>query len=83
MFRSHKIRKLALCLGVLASAVMGAPIRPDEIADLLRTENQAKIEMSARKEGEDTDDEDVETPHVSILRQPASSRRAANNEEVL
>ncbi len=83
MFRSHKIRKLALCLGMLASAVMGAPIRPDEIADLLRTENQAKIEMSVRKEGEDTDDEDVESSRVSSLRQRTCSCRAASSQEVL
>ncbi len=83
MFRSRRIRKLALCLGFLASAVMGAPIRPDEIADLLRIENQAKIEMSVRKEGEDTDDEDAETPHASVLRRLPCSHRAAHNLGVL
>ncbi len=83
MFRSHRIRKLALCLGMLAAAVMGSPIRPDEIADLLRTENQAKIEMSVSKEGEDTDDEDVERPDVSILRRCTCSRRAARSKGVL
>ena len=82
MFRSHRIRKLALCLGFLATAMMGAPIRPDEIADLLRTENQARIEVSVRKEGEDTGDEDVEGMHID-LRQRTCSRRAASKREVL
>ncbi len=83
MFRSHRIRKLALCLGFLASAFMGAPIRPDEIADLLRMENQAKIEMSIRKEGKDTEDEDVDAQHVSDMRESSCAGRAADDEEVL
>ncbi len=79
MFRSHRFRKLALCLGFLATAIMGAPIRPDEIADLLRMDQQAKIEMSVRKEGDDTSDEDTDT----TLRECVYPRHVASQNEVL
>ncbi len=58
MFRSRRFRKFVLCLGLAMTAAIGAPIPPDEIADLLRMEQQAKIEFSLSKDGEDTNGED-------------------------
>jgi len=37
------------------AALMGAPLRPDELADLFRSQQQAGIESSVRKDGEDPD----------------------------
>ncbi len=78
MFRSQKLRKLVLCVGLVMTAVMGAPIPPDEIEDFLRIEQQATITMSARKESEDTDDEDIGTSDGSVPHGGFCSCRTAN-----
>ncbi|HMC59643.1 MAG TPA: hypothetical protein VKJ01_10660 [Candidatus Solibacter sp.] len=43
MFKNRQLRKVLLCLGLEVAALMGAPIRPDEIEDLLRNAQQAGI----------------------------------------
>lgn len=83
MFRDHRICKLVLCMGLMMTAMMGAPIPPDEVADMLRVEQQTKIEMSVRKESEDTSGEDSDTSYGSTLRESVCSRCAASNEGVL
>ena len=39
-----------------AAALMGAPMRADEVEDLLRSAQQAKVESTIRQEQEDSDD---------------------------
>jgi len=55
MSRSREFRKIVLCVGMEMAALMGAPLRPDELADLFRSQQQAGIESSVRKDGEDPD----------------------------
>ncbi len=50
------LRKLVLCLGMAVAAVVGAPMRPDEIEDLLRNSQKARIELSIREDREESDD---------------------------
>lgn len=56
MFRDHQLRKVLLCVGLEVAALMGAPMRPDEIEDLLRNSQQARIHFSVREDREDSDD---------------------------
>src|ERR1022692_3433831 len=49
MFRNHRLRKVLLCLGLEVAALMGAPMRPDEIEDLLRNSRQARIDFIVRR----------------------------------
>jgi hypothetical protein len=83
MFRSQRIRRIVLCAGLEMAALMGAPLRPDELADLFRIRQQAGIEFSVRKDGKDTDGEDTDTSYGSSLRERVCARRAANYEGVL
>lgn len=55
MFRSEKIRRIVLCAALEMAALMGAPLRPDELADLFRIRQQASIERNVTKPGEDPD----------------------------
>ena len=73
MSRSQRIRKIVLCAGLEMAALIGAPLRPDELADLFRSKQQAGIESSVRKDGEDTD-----TSHGSSLSERVCARRVAN-----
>jgi len=52
MFRNRHLRKVLLCLGLEMAALMGAPLRPEEIEDLLRNAQQATIEFSIYKDRE-------------------------------
>ena len=74
MFRNQRIRRIVLCAGLEMAALMGAPLRPDELADLFRSKQQAGIESSVRKDGEDPD-----TTYGSGLNQRACPRRIADN----
>jgi hypothetical protein len=56
MYRNRQLRKVLLCLWLQAAAFMGAPMRPDEIEDLLRHAQQARIELSIREDRKDSDD---------------------------
>ena len=73
MSRSQAFRKILLCMGMETAALMSAPLRPDELADLFRSKQQAGIESSVRKDGEDTD-----TSHGSSLSERVCARRVAN-----
>ena len=57
MFHNHKLRKVLLCLGLELAALIGAPVRPDEIEDLLRNSRQARIEFSIREDRKTSDDD--------------------------
>lgn len=74
MFRNQRIRRIVLCAGLEMAALMGAPLRPDELADLFRSKQQAGIESSVRKDGEDPD-----TSYGSSLNQRVCARRIADN----
>jgi hypothetical protein len=74
MSRSQGFRKIVLCVGMEMAALMGAPLRPDELADLFRSKQQAGIESSVRKDGEDPD-----TSYGSSLNQRVCARRIADN----
>lgn len=56
MSRNQQLRKVLLCLGMEAAALMGAPMRPDEVEDLLRNAQRANLESASRQEREDSDD---------------------------
>jgi hypothetical protein len=80
MFGSQRIRKLVLCVGLEMAALMGAPLRPDELADLFRMKQRARIEISVGKDGEDTDGEDTATSYGSNLLERVCARRVACDE---
>lgn len=48
-------RKLLLCLMLGGISIVGAPLRPEEIEDLLRVHRQARIEATIRKDRTDAD----------------------------
>ncbi len=73
MFRSPRFRKFVLCFGLAMTAAIGAPIPPDKIKDLLRIEQQAKIEFNLSKDDEDTNGEDINSNNRFGL--PACVRR--------
>ena len=56
MSANKQLRKILLCLGIEAAALLGAPIRPDDVEDLLRRAQRVKIESTIRREQEDSDD---------------------------
>ena len=56
MSRNRQLRKILLCLGMEGAALLGAPIRPDEVEDLLRNAQLAKVESTIAQEQEGTDD---------------------------
>jgi len=64
MFQDQQLLKVLLCLGLEAAALMGAPVRPEEIENLLRNARQAGVEVSIHAGREDSDDpvqRDLET----------------------
>ena len=56
MSRNQQLRKVLLCLGMEAAALMGAPMRPDEVEELLRNALRAKVESAIHQEREDSKD---------------------------
>jgi hypothetical protein len=56
MSRNRQLGKILLCLGMEMAALLGAPVRPDEMEDLLRNAQLAKVESTIAQEQEDTDD---------------------------
>lgn len=48
----HRLRKLLLCLTLLAGALGGTPMRPEEIEDLMHTMNEQKVVMTVEDEGD-------------------------------
>jgi hypothetical protein len=83
MFGSQRISKVVLCMGLEMAALMGAPLRPDELADLFRMMQPARIEIGVRKDCEDTDGEDTDTSYGSNLPERVCVRRVASYEGVL
>lgn len=56
MFRNRQLWRVLLCLWLQVAALMGAPMRPDEIEDLLRNAQQARIELNIREDRKESDD---------------------------
>jgi len=83
MFGSQRIRKLVLCVGLEMAALMGAPFRPSELADLFHRKQQAQIEISGREDGENPDGEDTDPSYGSNLPERVCARRVACYEGVL
>ena len=54
-FRS-KLRVLAVCLILQAGVFMNAPMRPDEIEEVMQQMNQPKLAHVLREQDEDGDD---------------------------
>ena len=77
MFRNNQLRKVLLCVGLEMAALMGAPMRPDEIEDLLRNSQQSRIHSSVREDREDSDD-----PVQSGLEDGFSGRLSIDSAEV-
>ncbi len=56
MSSNKQLQKILLCLGMEAAALMGAPMRADEVEDLLRNARQSNIESTISQEREDPGD---------------------------
>lgn len=67
MSRSLDFRKIVLCVGLEMAALMGAPLRPDELADLFRSKQRAGIEFCVRKDGEDPDTSYGPSPNQGVF----------------
>jgi len=52
----HKLRTLLLCLPLLVGSLIGAPMRPEEIEELMQSMNQQKIAYTIPDESENGDD---------------------------
>ena len=78
MSRNREFRKIVLCVGLEMAALMGAPLRPEELADLFHGKKQAGIESSVRKDGEDPG-----TSPGSGMKQRVTARRIADHGELL
>ena len=52
----HKLRTLLLCLPLLVGSLIGAPVRPEEIEELMQSMNQQKIAYTIPDESENGDD---------------------------
>jgi hypothetical protein len=52
----HRLRMLLLCLPLLIGSVMGAPMRPEQIEELMQSMHQQKIGYSISAEKENGDD---------------------------
>jgi hypothetical protein len=52
----HKLRTLLLCLPLLVGSLIGAPMRPEEIEELMQSVNQQKIAYTIPDESENGDD---------------------------
>ena len=66
----HKVRTLFLCLTLLVASMGGAPMRPEEIEELMHTMNKSRIAYTIRGEGKKGDD---------ITRSPATTRCATGD----
>ena len=51
----QRFRGLFICLVLCAALSMGAPMRPDEIEELMSALNQPKIAHTLREESDDGD----------------------------
>jgi hypothetical protein len=51
----HKLRTLLLCLPLLVGSLIGAPMRPEEIEELMQSMNQQKIAYTIPDESENGD----------------------------
>jgi hypothetical protein len=78
MSRNREFRKIVLCVGLEMAALMGAPLRPEELAGMFRGKRQAGIESSVRK-----DSEDPGTSPGPGLKQRVSARHIADHGELL
>jgi hypothetical protein len=49
-------KKIVLCLGIEIAAMMGAPLRPEDFEDLLKSGRSVRIESVYREEDRDEQD---------------------------
>ena len=56
MSLTGKLRKLILCLVLGGGSIMGVPMRPNEIEELMRAMNQPRVEITIREEDWKGDD---------------------------
>jgi hypothetical protein len=49
-------KKIVLCLGIEMAALMGAPLRPEDVEDMLRSGQRVRIESTCREENRDEED---------------------------
>lgn len=50
MFRNLKLRQVLLCLGLQVIALFGVPVKAEEIEDLLRKQQEIKLECVMRED---------------------------------
>lgn len=58
----HKLRTLLVCLPLLVGSLIGAPMRPEEIEELMQRTNQQKIAYTIPDESENGDDTTKKLP---------------------
>lgn len=52
----HRLRTLLICLPLLVGSVIGVPMRPEQIEELLQSVNKQKVAHSIPDESENGDD---------------------------
>jgi hypothetical protein len=52
MSMKHRLRTVLLCLPLLFGGLMGMPMRPEEIEELMHAMNQQKIVTTVEDEGD-------------------------------
>lgn len=52
----RKLRALFLCLPLLVGSLLGAPMRPEQIEELMRAMNQQKISRTVADDNQNDDD---------------------------
>ena len=50
MFGKRELRQIVLCVGLAIAAMAGANVRPEEMEDLLREGQRARLECSSQQE---------------------------------
>ena len=61
-----KLRTLLLCLPLLLGSIVGAPMRPEEVEELMHCMNQQKMSCTIRQEAENGGDATKRLPEQRL-----------------
>jgi hypothetical protein len=76
MSLKNRLRTIACCVVLQAATLIGVPMRPEQVADLMRSLNQPKIARTTPKESE-KDGARVRTSSHHLNRSREAGRAAA------
>ena len=62
----HKLRALLLCLPLVVGSVIGAPMRPEQIEELMQAMSQQKISRTVADDNQNGDDTIKSLPDESL-----------------